>query len=133
MGDSDGVRQVLMDFVDAMNRGDGEAAARLHSSADDALTIGSDPDEWFEGAAASEVFTQQGGGGEGGLQVRVEEPVVGAAGDVGWYAGRGAFVTPDGKEHAFRASGVLRREGGEWKILQSHTSIGVPNEEALGG
>jgi ketosteroid isomerase-like protein len=130
MADSDGVRDVLMGFVDAMNRGDGEAAALTHSDADDALIIGSDPAEWFQGAGARDVFRQQ---GEGGMQVRVEEPVVGADGDVGWFAGRGAFVLPDGTEHAFRATGVCRREGGEWRILQSHTSFAVPNAEVFGG
>src|SRR5437868_12897656 len=98
MSDADGVREVLMGFVEAMNNGDGETAARLHSSAGDALTIGSDPAEWFEGTAASEVFKQE-GSGESGMKIRVDEPAVGAEGDVGWYAGRGAFVTPDGTEH----------------------------------
>src|SRR4051794_22256568 len=111
MSDSDGVAQVLKDFVEAMNRGDGETAAALHSQADDAITIGSDPDEWFQGGEAiHQVFAQMGGGGPTGMTVRVEEPLVGAEGDVGWYVGRGTFVTPGGKEIPFRASGVARRE-----------------------
>jgi ketosteroid isomerase-like protein len=130
MADSDGVRDVLMRFVDALNQGDGEAAARLHSGADDALVIGSDPEEWFQGAGASDVFRQE---AAGGMQARVDEPLVGTEGDIGWYAGRGAFVLPDGTEHPFRATGVCRREGGEWKILQSHTSFPVPNADAFGG
>ena len=52
--------------------------------------------------------------------------------DVGWYAARGAFVLPGGREVGFRATGVCRREDGEWRILQSHTSIPVSKEEALG-
>ena len=131
MSDSDGVREVLMSFVEALNNGDGETAAQLHSEADDAVTIGSDPEEWFEGGAAiREVFSQAGGGG---IKARVDEPKVGAQGDVGWYVGRGAFIAPDGTEHPFRASGVVRREGGEWKIFQSHTSFAVPNDEVFSG
>jgi ketosteroid isomerase-like protein len=129
MADSDEIRGVLMAFVEAINQGDGEAAKRLHSAADDALVIGSDPDEWFQGAGARDVFS---GEAEAGLTVRVDEPLVGTEGDIGWYAGRGAFVRPDGAERPFRATCVCRREGGEWKIFQSHTSFGVPNEEAFG-
>jgi ketosteroid isomerase-like protein len=134
MSDSDGVRQVLDQFLEALNSGDGETAAKLHSQADDAITIGSDPDEWFQGGEAiHRVFAEMVGGGPSGMTARVDEPLVGAEGDVGWYASRGAFITPDGKEVPFRASGVTRREGGEWRIFQSHTSIGVPNDEAFAG
>src|SRR3954452_7643391 len=67
MSDSDGVRQVLDQFLEALNGGDGETAAKLHSQADDAITIGSDPDEWFQGGeAVHRVFAEMGGGGPGG-------------------------------------------------------------------
>ncbi len=32
-----------------------------------------------------------------------------------------------------RMSGVLVRENGEWKILQAHFSLGIPNSELLPG
>src|SRR4051794_28043401 len=130
MSDADGVRGVLTAFVEALNNGDGETAARLHSDADDAITIGSDPEEWFEGGAAIRAAFSQ--GGEGGIKGRIEEPKVGAQGDVGWYAARGAFITPDGTEHPIRVTGVARREGGEWKLFQTHTSFAVRNDEVFG-
>ena len=133
MSDADGVREVVRSFVEAMNRGEGEAAAGMYSDTDDALAIGTDPGEWFEGAASvREVFTQAQGQGDGPT-VRIDESTAGAEGDVGWYAGRGTFVLPDGSERPFRSTGVCRREGGEWKILQSHTSFGVANDEVFGG
>src|SRR5215210_6667390 len=109
MSDADGVREVVRSFVEAMNRGEGEAAAGMYSDTDDALAIGTDPGEWFEGAASvREVFTQAQGQGAGPT-VRIDESTAGAEGDVCW------------------------REGGEWKILQSHTSFGVANDEVFGG
>jgi hypothetical protein len=39
---------------------------------------------------------------------------------------------PDGQEIPCRLTGVLRLEGGEWKVIQSHASIGVPNAQAFG-
>ena len=131
MGDDAGVRDVVMRFVEALNEGDEDAVVALHSQADDALAIGTDPNEWYEGAAGMrEAFAGQ---GEGGLTARVDEPVVGSDGDIGWYATRGAFVLPDGREAPFRATGVCRREDGEWRIFHSHTSLPVSNDEALSG
>ena len=129
MGDEAGVRDVVVRFVEALNQGDEETVVRLHSESDDALAIGTDPDEWFQGGAGiREAFSGQ---REGGLTARIDDPVTGAEGDVGWYAARGVFVLQDEREIGFRATGVCRREDGEWRILQSHTSIPVSNEEAL--
>ena len=50
----------------------------------------------------------------------------------GWFADRLAFVTPDGHDIPCRLTGVWRREGDEWKLIQSHASIGVPNAQAFG-
>ena len=52
-------------------------------------------------------------------------------GTVGWAADRPTFVV-GGKEIPLRLTLVLHREGGEWKVVQLHSSIGVPNEEAFG-
>ena len=45
----------------------------------------------------------------------------------GWGHGRGSFET-DGKSVGVRFTAVLHREDGEWKVVQSHASIGVPND-----
>jgi hypothetical protein len=39
---------------------------------------------------------------------------------------------PDGTEIGLRATAVLHKEGGAWKFIQGHFSIGVPNKEAVG-
>jgi hypothetical protein len=31
-----------------------------------------------------------------------------------------------------RIAGVCNKENGEWKMVQSHASIGIPNSEAFG-
>jgi hypothetical protein len=53
-------------------------------------------------------------------------------GDLGWFADRPRFVLLDGTEVPFRHTGVFRREGGEWKLVQAHTSLGIPNEDVIG-
>jgi hypothetical protein len=47
-------------------------------------------------------------------------------GDIGWADGTGRFEH-DGKSVQVRMTAVLRREEGEWRTIQSHASIGVPN------
>jgi hypothetical protein len=48
-------------------------------------------------------------------------------GSVGWAAGRGYFEV-DGRRVPVRLTMVVHEEDGEWKAVQSHASIGVPND-----
>ena len=65
------------------------------------------------------------------VQVGVEigDVAVHVLGDVAWAEGTGKFTNGQGGERAVRTTGVLVREGGAWRAVQSHASIGVPNEE----
>jgi hypothetical protein len=54
-------------------------------------------------------------------------------GSVGWAPGRPTWILKDSREVPSRWTAVFRREDGEWKIVQAHTSIGVPDEEMFGG
>jgi hypothetical protein len=42
--------------------------------------------------------------------------------------GRGRFVA-GGREEPMRLSGVATRDGDRWVFVQSHASIGVPNDD----
>jgi hypothetical protein len=46
--------------------------------------------------------------------------------------GRGRFTTAGGGERPVRMTGVFVREDGQWKMVQSHASIGVPNGDIFG-
>jgi ketosteroid isomerase-like protein len=35
---------------------------------------------------------------------------------------------PDGTEIEFRMTAVFHNENGQWKVVQQHASVGVPNE-----
>ena len=50
---------------------------------------------------------------------------------MGWIADQPRFRTLDG-EVPMRLTAVFRREDGEWKLIQTHSSIGVSNEDAFG-
>ena len=51
-------------------------------------------------------------------------------GSVGWVAGRGYFEM-EGKRVPVRITAVLHQEDGEWKAVQTHSSIGVPNDRMM--
>ena len=53
-------------------------------------------------------------------------------GSVGWCADQARIVLPDGTEQRIRLTAVFHQEGGDWKMVQSHASLGVPNAEAIG-
>ena len=117
-----------MQFTTAMEARDAETVDRLLSDDEHALAIGTDPEEWLQGGASIKAAMRDAlAGGE--LHTRVDEVLVDAQGDVGWAAGRGVLLFTNGMEIPFRSTGVWRREAGEWKLLQGHGSIGVPNEQ----
>ena len=67
-----------------------------------------------------------------GVALLPGDPVAYRHGDVGWTADVGARVRlPDGTEVPMRVSGVLHQEAGRWTVVQTHSSLGVPNTEAF--
>ena len=130
MTEPDELADVIQRFYQAFASSDIEALERMSSDDEGAVGIGTDPDEWWVGgrdikAAMREQLA------DAQLTIRPGSPEIGQAGDVGWFADRPVFLTADRREIPCRLTGVLRREGGEWKLVQSHTSIGVPNAQAF--
>ncbi len=122
---------VIRRFYEAFATRDIDAVERMGSDDEGAVAIGTDPDEWWEGGRVIKAqLREQLEGAE--LTVKPGNPRIGQTGDVGWFADRPAFVTPDGHEIPCRLTGILRREHGEWKLVQSHASLGVPNAQVFG-
>jgi ketosteroid isomerase-like protein len=70
--------------------------------------------------------------GDDGVRVLTHYVEVHVAGEVGWAEGRGRFTHPGGAERPARFTAVLLREDGRWRVVQSHASIGLPNEDMFG-
>ena len=91
--------------------------------------IGSDPDEWWDGhdaiVAALRADVQS-----SDVSGRVDDVVGYEEGDIGWAAMRGTFIEGESRV-PFRGTAVMRREDGEWRMVQAHASIGVPNDQML--
>ena len=121
---------VVRKIYDALSAGDAAAIDLLISSTEALTFIGTDPSEWYtDRAPILELVRSQAGSG---VTARPGEIQAFEQGDAGWASDTGAFVLPDGSEMPFRVTVAFLREGGEWRILQVHTSIAVANEEVLG-
>jgi len=55
-----------------------------------------------------------------------------AEGTVGWASERRTSQLPNGKEISIRETFVFHQEEGEWKIVQLHVSLGIPNAGLFG-
>lgn len=125
---STGVEEAIRRFYERFSANDVDSFAADLSGAADAMVIGTGPAEWLAGRD-----TWIAGYGEQiaaipGIRVTAGEPVGWEEGDVGWVADRPSFVLPDGTAVQVRLTAVLLREGGDWKPVQAHFSLGVPDD-----
>ena len=133
MEHSDELRDLTKRLYEAEATGDISFIERHFSRQDEAVYIGSDPNEWWEGF---EAFVEAMGAQSeamGEMQIVAGQLQAYREGNVGWSIDRDAlFRLPDGTEIPFRNTCLFHQEDGEWKLIHGHTSIGVSNEEALG-
>jgi hypothetical protein len=126
------LEDLMRSFYEALNDGDVRFPERFISEEDGVLFIGSDPDEWWEGfqtittVMAAQVVEMA------GVKIDGADPHGYVSGDVGWVADRPTFNFPDLPPTPFRITSVFHREPGGWRLVQAHTSLGVPNEEVIG-
>jgi ketosteroid isomerase-like protein len=125
------IEQVLRDILDALVRSDVDEIGRRTSRDGCALSIGSDASEWAEGHdEIMRLFRESTPEGELGVTAGLDDVKAFSEGSVGWAAGRGYFEM-GGSRVPVRLTAVLHQEDGDWKTVQSHASIGVPNEKML--
>ncbi len=129
---SDELRDVILASVEAAARQDTSQIDRYISRHEGALSIGTDPNEWTEGGEqVAEEFKQETQDSTDKFSLGEVEAFV--EGTVGWASSRPVWTLEDGREIPARWTGVFHREDGEWKLVQAHVSVGVPNEELFGG
>ena len=122
------LERLFRDMIRAIETSDIGFIERTTSHEEGVVAIGSDPAEVAEGYDQI-IPLMRSSTPEGGMEIRARLDEVKAyeEGDLGWGYGRGRFET-DGESVDVRFTAALHREEGEWKIVQSHASIGVPND-----
>jgi len=124
------VRKVLDEMIEAQNAGDAERLHSMLSDRPDAVHIGTDAEEWWTSKQVVDAVAAVGGGDD--IQAVADDIDIHVQGDIAWAEGRGRFTRAGGGERPVRMTGVLVREDGRWKVVQSHASIGVPNADIFG-
>jgi adenylate cyclase len=116
-------------WFEAATRGDGSFVEQHLSQAEGLRLVGSDPGERLRGKTAVEFLKREVEASTGSVR-KAEETEGFAEGTVGWASTRLTITFPDGRSIAPRWTAVLHQEEGDWKFVQIHASIGVPNKEA---
>ena len=103
-----------------------------HLSRGACVLIGTAPEEWWDDyrSAVDAIRLQMEKVGDA-LTLVADGLQAYRYGDVGWIADKPKFRLGS-TEVPCRHTAVFIREGGEWKIVQQHLSIGVANEAAFG-
>jgi ketosteroid isomerase-like protein len=127
MEQSPELKAATLRYYDAVSKGDAASMSRLLSNQSDVAVIGTDPNEWWTDLPA----VKQALKAQTGVKMLPGDISAYREGSVGWVADRGKLVATDGTEVPIRWTAVFHQEGGEWKLVQGHASIGVPNDEAL--
>lgn len=112
------IERLVRDLNLQMAAGDTEAILATHSADDAALAIGTDQNEWAQGRAALEQLWQA---QPPMPELRFEDLQCYEEGTIGWFSGKVAI--PGDEPLTMRVTGVLRKEDGEWKFIQSHASL----------
>ena len=126
-GPEDEVRKVLDEVIEAQNAGHAERLRSMLSQRPGAVHIGTDAEEWETSNQFIDAVAAAGGGDD--VRVVAGETFTHVQGDVAWAEARGRFTRAGGGARPVRMTGVFVREDGQWKVVQSHASIGVPNAD----
>lgn len=120
-------------FAESIRARDLDTLSAVISEDEDVVFIGTDPDEWWIGHdTIVSVYAQQLEAlGPEGVGLAAFDVSAYEQGQAGWFAGRTALVA-DGDAVPVRISGAARKVEGNWRIVQLHVSIGIPNEQVVG-
>jgi len=122
------LEKMTREMVDAMQASDLPRMERTLSRAEGSVLIGSEASEYTRDIDQMLRIMRESTPDQGyHITVTVDEVRGYQEGDVGWIDGTGRFER-DGQSVQVRMTGVAHREDGEWRFVQSHASIGVPNE-----
>ena len=131
MKQSSEIQQLMTRFYDEASKGNFEVVDGFVSHGD-VRWIGTDATEWWETpAAVAKAWRDQ--TAEIGAPVRITagDLVAYQQDNVAWLSDRPTFELADGSTVPCRLTAVWLREPEGWRIVQFHSSGGVPNEKLV--
>lgn len=127
---SEELRAFVRRFYDAWSTQDLEAMKEMFSAGAHATVIGTDPSEWWYGAACRVMITQQTTEMKG-VSIVSHDLRAFAFGNAGWASDRASVTLGVGGTSECRFTWVFAIERGYWRMVQWHLSNGVGNSVAL--
>jgi len=127
----DDMRALMYQLYDTFASGD--PSVWTSRTADDAIGIGSDPNEWWEGRSAitSIVAAQVRETSEAGMRLVADDPRIHEHGDVVWSVDRPVLHLGDGAEIPMRVTLIAVVEERTLRLKHFHYSVGAVNEEVF--
>jgi hypothetical protein len=132
MNPSTEVRNAVLCLYESMGTGDVGVIERLFSRQSGFLAIGTDPNEWWVGHDTIVEAVRAQLQGTGTRTIEPGDLNAFAEGSVGWAADRCMMRLASGKDITIRETFLFHQEDGEWKLVQFHASVAVPNAELAG-
>ena len=120
--------QTVQAYFDALTAGDAERLIGLMSPAGHYVKIGTDAAEHVEGAENAAAYYRHHAASTEDFTIAFDRLDVQERDTVAWFYTRQTWrLVWQGKreELALRITGVLEREGGIWRFVQIHASIGA--------
>jgi SnoaL-like domain len=125
MKESTDVRDAMLRFYDRVSANDVGSFEQLVSNSDAILIIGTEAGEFVHERDRLEFgFRTEGYGLSAG-----HNPVGYQEGSLGWVVDESVLHYPDGTDVQTWVTAVLHQEDGAWKLVHSHFSVGVPDDE----
>ena len=131
MKQSDELIAFTQAFYRAMETADKSFIRSLFSK-EEALVIGTDPQEWIAGFEKTTKTVEAQAVEMKGISIVDANPQAFYEGDFGWMADQFKLKFPDNNALPIRITTVFHKEAEEWRVVQMHWSIGVPNEQSIG-
>lgn len=94
----------------------------------DAVFIGTAPNEWMVGLAALGPVLSASMEASSGLMPSNPQIVAYEEGPFGWIAAQWDVRLPNGSAITLRATTICHQEGGQWRAVHTHQSVGVPDD-----
>ena len=126
------LEDLTMQLYEAVSNADAAFFERYLSRSESCVVIGTAPGEWWEAydAALEPIRTQMASVGDS-VELLPGDVRAYREGEVGWVADQPTLKVGS-VASLCRHTSVFAREEGEWRIVQHHFSIGVPNDEVFG-
>jgi ketosteroid isomerase-like protein len=129
METDDEVLHAYLRLIEAIQSGDASGISSMIADEPGVIFLGTDPEEWWRGAEEVAQAVEAQYEAAPGMKMRTGDVAAYRRGDLGLVADRPTFVMADGTEQAARVTIAFRKDGDDWKVVQAHTSVAVPNQD----